>query len=123
MDRAVHIGAWTLQCGTFAAVLWVALRRFAKTHSYPKLVLVAWAGIFGWSLVNCLGLPLVLWWCRVPHPFDHAPEMTGITACALGGWIFGLQLALLVCLYEGIRWCVVRLRDRYSPRAPCEDKK
>ena len=60
MDRTVNIASGIVQIGVFAVVLWVALRRFAKTRSYWQLILTAWAWLIFWSLVICVEVPLLL---------------------------------------------------------------
>lgn len=106
-----------LQFGTFVAALGVSLWIYFRTKSYVRLILTAWGAMFIWSLLNCVFFPLIFHLAGVKKVFNYAPEMTGVAACGLAGWLFGIELAIIIficrLLYAGFN----RLFRKARPKA------
>lgn len=98
MNLTNLLAANVVQAASFAAAVLLPLWRFWKTKSYKHLILWAWLAIFVWSVFNCFMVPLILDSIGVHKPFQYVPEMTAVVPCAVFGWVFGLELAVVVLL-------------------------
>jgi hypothetical protein len=109
MNHEIAVAASIVQSVTLLLGIWFVLNRFRRKHSYIGLILTTWAGAFCWSIMNGVGFPFALSVCGVRNPFDYAPEAVTVRTCAYGGWIPGLELALLVFLFQRMRSCFGRV--------------
>lgn len=82
----------------------VPIWTYSETRSYPHLILSAWGTIFAWSLVVCLALPMAFRAIGVDNSFNYFPEGPAMAACGVMGWVFGLELALLILIVRSVAW-------------------
>lgn len=112
MQLAVNI--FVILALLIAAV--IPIRIYFKTKSYSRLILSAWGTIFAWAVLNCIVVPGILGLLGIEDLVRYFPEGPAVVASAIAGWIFGLELAVLVLVSRGVRWVFRRLFGKAEPR-------
>jgi hypothetical protein len=87
-----------LNFGSFVVVLTLLIWRFTKHLSYWRTVFETWIGLFIWAMFDCLVFPWVFLWLGYKDAFFIFPEVPGVFAVAVLGWVFGLELVAVIFL-------------------------
>ena len=93
-DATLESLLYILQYGTFAVAVILPIRVYLRRKQYIKTILSGWLWIFVWAVANCMVFPGVFTLAGYKSAFHFSPEMPGIVAVAVMGWLFGIYIAI-----------------------------
>ncbi len=110
----IAVNAWSL----FATALlfYIPLRIYFISRSFITLVVAAWLTIFVWAVFLWLILPDTMAFLGGTDAYDYCPDGPVVIGSAFGGWIFGLELALLVQIGRGVKWLIRKIQRLIKPQ-------
>ena len=118
LNNVYGVAYFTTQCLILALAIALPLRYLLRTKRFVRAWLAMWLALFLWSLLLCLALLLLIWAVSGDGraAFTFSPDMRGIPAIALTGWMPSLVFCTAAYLIH-VAWLYFRSRHASNSKA------
>ena len=116
-DATLESLLYILQYGTFAVAVILPIRVYLRRKQYIKTILSGWLWIFVWAVANCMIIPAAFTLFGYKSAFHFSPEMPGVVAVAVMGWLFGIYIALAIFIVALFIRAITTICNRLNKNA------